>query len=1206
MAGRRASGPPSDLTPVLLLAGAAATGAAAYFGVAPVVVAWAAVLTAAWAAVPPVLTGKKDSYGYPQPANPAEKRKSATFRFWRELRWRLVIPGADWLPGWPVLASWAAAVVVGAICWLWPVRALPHYHVQMGLERAVDALAGAWLVASMTAAKRQVDDQAGGAGRPATRFDAKLAETFRKNPVAFSVSGGTGAMVGALAGIAAQRGLDFYHHWAATWAVHHPHHVPPPGWGVVVPHTSLLVPLFAVGGALAAIGYAWHEETTGHWRHVSASADEWALRWAALKADPAPSLVDRRDLGPVTVYTFDAPPNLGAMWAWPLAKKLAPTLGAGFMVAVLEQPDNVPGTRHPVRFDVAVWSDLPDFTSPDLTPEVAVLAAHSCFAWATEAAGYGRPVPLTVERISAEGAASTWASRWAWPAGPSLVEIKAITDNIAQAFRCEVLIDHRGDAVFFGAFEEGTLAPDLERHVANLRDERAWEKRWGQIAVAKDHTPVYRAETTATAELADGTEVHCQAFTVRQGIDPAEFRGLEPKLATTLRAAPFVAVCGWPDASGRPGDRHSGAVVVYWSESPVPTSLERLGRGNEDEDDDEDEEDLPAMARRARARGRGPAVASEGRAEQWVLAGLVNKAFDAARLSRPELAGAVELSAPGQRSHLWAVRLRLYNGVVVADVRAQAGRLQQALQVSWLRVAATDEPDLAVLYAGAVPAGLELEGGDQARLLLTALDWEQAWLDSKVVGATGEPPKLADLSHMPHNADVSVLDFLLPPGVDRATVRAAKGKLKAATGNAYVEDADSPLGADAVRLLVSTEVPLPKLARLDWGAVESSGPLSVPVGTGTDGEPVSFDLAESPHLLVTGATGSGKSSLLQVLVYGWLVKGAGVVVIDPVKGGADFAFAEGYVRTAKDLGSSVAAVRAVYAEATRRKKANAAAGVSSWLDMDDPPPPLVVLIDEFTSVLIASQVPKRTGDPELDAELDALEAENHSRTEIGILVSKLAREARSAGVVVILAAQKLAADTLEKIPGKDLKTNLGRVLIGQASDGERLSALRAPRDAPALPGEIPPGRGLFETVRRTAVLTQFWYAAQGELKQHLYEKVAPGRLLDLAETGDSERGSEEMVDIGVLDLSLEDLEPSEDGAAAPALARQAQEEKEEIGPSGPEEAVEPAGGADEGTWAVDEDTPVIGEDGPSRQLPDADELFPDPEPLVSPYDDPFG
>jgi hypothetical protein len=76
-------------------------------------------------------------------------------------------------------------------------------------------------------------------------------------------------------------------------------------------------------------------------------------------------------------------------------------------------------------------------------------------------------------------------------------------------------------------------------------------------------------------------------------------------------------------------------MTVYWVGTAVPTSPEHIGRSE---------------------------------AAAWVLARMANKAFDAARLARPELAGAVELSEPGQRSHLWALRLRLYNGATVSDL----------------------------------------------------------------------------------------------------------------------------------------------------------------------------------------------------------------------------------------------------------------------------------------------------------------------------------------------------------------------------------------------------------------------------------------------------------------------------------------------------------------------------------------------------------
>ncbi len=69
--------------------------------------------------------------------------------------------------------------------------------------------------------------------------------------------------------------------------------------------------------------------------------------------------------------TFDAPGHLGAMAFWPAGPKIAPTLGAGMRIAVLETPDESPGgpspgTRHPLRFEVVTWpvAELPDLADP--------------------------------------------------------------------------------------------------------------------------------------------------------------------------------------------------------------------------------------------------------------------------------------------------------------------------------------------------------------------------------------------------------------------------------------------------------------------------------------------------------------------------------------------------------------------------------------------------------------------------------------------------------------------------------------------------------------------------------------------------------------------------------------------------------------------------------------------------------------------------
>jgi hypothetical protein len=70
-------------------------------------------------------------------------------------------------------------------------------------------------------------------------------------------------------------------------------------------------------------------------------------------------------------------------------------------------------------------------------------------------------------------------------------------------------------------------------------------------------------------------------------------------------------------------------------------------------------------------------------------------------------------------------------------------------------------------------------------------------------------------------------------------------------------------------------------------------------------------------------------------------------------------------------------------------------------------------------------------------------------------------------------------------------TNLSRILLGRASWGDRVAALRSPDDAPQLEGEIPKGRGLFETTASKAQVVQCWYGPQPELAAQLAKRRRP-------------------------------------------------------------------------------------------------------------------
>ena len=390
-----------------------------------------------------------------------------------------------------------------------------------------------------------------------------------------------------------------------------------------------------------------------------------------------------------------------------------------------------------------------------------------------------------------------------------------------------------------------------------------------------------------------------------------------------------------------------------------------------------------------------------------------------------------------------------------------------------------------MLFAGVRPEDARLADTDD-RLRLEALDWDQAWADSGVTGRAGLLPDLAGTAVLPRNPAVRVLDFDLPAGVDPTRIRRSLGKLRTATGNDYLQT--QPSTAGTLRLLVARDNPLPELAPFDFTSDRGG---AIPFAVGVDGEPVAYDPALDPHLLLAGLTGAGKSCLAQGLVYGALVRGWQVYVIDPVKAGADYRFARdrcrGFAATPVE---ATAVLRTVYAEVARRKQLNADHGVGSYRELPDPPPHLLVLIDEFTSLVGRDPVPPRTDDPELDAERDLIEAANHARIEIGVFAGKIAREARSSGVTIALGTQKLSAKMLDTIPDAgDLKTNLSRVLLGKTSWGDRASALRSPDDAPDLDGTVPRGRGLWETTAHPAQIVQCWYATQAQFRAHLEARV---------------------------------------------------------------------------------------------------------------------
>src|SRR5699024_5981583 len=111
--------------------------------------------------------------------------------------------------------------------------------------------------------------------------------------------------------------------------------------------------------------------------------------------------------------------------------------------------------------------------------------------------------------------------------------------------------------------------------LANLAAEDEWNARWGGVLKTSVNFPEPQF-AVAKHQVLDGADLYEMPFIIKQGQQVGEFEKLEPKLATTLIAAPFTSIVGYPGPGGRPGDRHPQAFAVRYATAPVPASPDRL------------------------------------------------------------------------------------------------------------------------------------------------------------------------------------------------------------------------------------------------------------------------------------------------------------------------------------------------------------------------------------------------------------------------------------------------------------------------------------------------------------------------------------------------------------------------------------------------------------------------------------------------------
>ncbi len=266
-----------------------------------------------------------------------------------------------------------------------------------------------------------------------------------------------------------------------------------------------------------------------------------------------------------------------------------------------------------------------------------------------------------------------------------------------------------------------------------------------------------------------------------------------------------------------------------------------------------------------------------------------------------------------------------------------------------------------------------------------------------------------------------------------------------------------PLPDDEVELVLLDEV-------LTLGD-DDGHPLNVGLGVTIEGQHLITNLARMPHILVAGATGSGKSSCLDCLIVSILKRATPdqvrLLLIDPKR--VELAAYRGVPHLVTpivtDVRKAIDALDWVVAEMDVRYDDMAAAGVrhvddfnrkvrAGQVQRDDgtparPYPYLLVIVDELADLMMVA------------AQLAAAEAESgkgENRVESSIV--RITQLARAAGIHLVLATQRPSVDVVTGL----IKANVPSRLAFETSSGTDSKVILDQPGAEKLLGK---GDGLF-------------------------------------------------------------------------------------------------------------------------------------------------
>ena len=265
--------------------------------------------------------------------------------------------------------------------------------------------------------------------------------------------------------------------------------------------------------------------------------------------------------------------------------------------------------------------------------------------------------------------------------------------------------------------------------------------------------------------------------------------------------------------------------------------------------------------------------------------------------------------------------------------------------------------------------------------------------------------------------EATVENVSLGPSVTKYELRPAVG-VKVAKITHLADDLALALAAKDIRIeapipgksLVGIEVPNQKIATVGFRSLEEATPndgrpLAVPLGRTVSGDVMVADLTKMPHLLIAGATGSGKSVAINVILTSILFKAkpsqVKMLLIDPKK--VELSVYNGIPHllspVVSDPKKAARALAKVVAEMERRYELFAAFGIRNLAgynqrvtkeedDEHHPLPLILVVVDELADLMMTV---------------------SH---DVEDAIVRIAQMGRAAGIHMIIATQRPSVDVI--------------------------------------------------------------------------------------------------------------------------------------------------------------------------------------------------